>query len=86
MNRYRTNGARSIPIIIVLDREFNELAHWGPYAAPLGEWVREHKPPVLEKPEFVKGKRLWYARDHGETTLREVMALVGVETVGPVGR
>jgi hypothetical protein len=85
MNRYLTDGARSIPIIIVLDREFNELAHWGPYAAPLGEWVRAHKPPVLEKPEYIKGKRAWYAKDHGETTLREVMARVGLEVEGAVG-
>lgn len=78
MNRYLTNGTRSIPVVIVLDEEFRELGHWGPYPAPLGEWVREHKPPAVSKDEFVKGKRAWYARDRGETMLRELGALVGV--------
>ena len=30
MDRYLTNGSRSIPIVIVLDEEFRELGHWGP--------------------------------------------------------
>ncbi len=74
MDRYLSDGRRSIPVVLVLDRDFNVLRHWGPYSAPLSEWVREHKPPALVKEEFVKGKRTWYARDRGETTLREVMA------------
>lgn len=73
MDRYLTNGSRSIPVVVVLDREFRELRHWGPYAAPLAEWVRAHKPPAFPKEEFVKGKRTWYARDRGETTIREIM-------------
>lgn len=76
MDRYLTHGARSIPVVLVLDRDFREVARWGPYPAPLAEWVREHKPPALSKGEFVKGKRMWYARDRGETTLRELVELV----------
>ncbi len=73
MNQYLTNGARSIPVVVVLDNDFRERGHWGPYPAPLGDWVKDHKPPALVKEEFVKGKRTWYARDRGETTLREVL-------------
>lgn len=76
MDRYLTNGARAIPIVIVLGPDFRELAHWGPYPAPLGQWVRAHKPPALPRDEFVKGKRIWYARDRGETTIRELMEVV----------
>jgi hypothetical protein len=76
MDRYLSNGTRSIPVVLVLDRDFHLLRHWGPYAAPLADWVREHKPPALVKDEFVKGKRSWYARDRGETTLREVMGVL----------
>ena len=76
MDRYLTNGARSIPIVLVLDREFREVARWGPYPAPLADWVREHKPPALPRADFVKGKRVWYARDRGETTLREIAEIV----------
>ncbi|MBK6780568.1 MAG: thioredoxin family protein [Gemmatimonadetes bacterium] len=78
MNRYLTLGTRSIPVIIVLDADLQELGHWGPYPAPLEEWVRGHKPPAMPKEEFVKGKRSWYAKDRGETMLRELGPLVGV--------
>ncbi len=77
MDQYLTNGTRSIPVIIVLDRDFRELRHWGPYPAPLAAWVQEHRPPALAKGEYVKGKRVWYAHDRGETTIREVMAKLG---------
>lgn len=76
MNRYLTLGTRSIPVVIVLDEEGQELGHWGPYPAPLAEWVQGHKPPALSKDEFVKGKRTWHARDRGETMLRELAPLV----------
>ena len=33
MDRYLTNGSRSIPIVIALDEEFRELGHWGPRPA-----------------------------------------------------
>jgi hypothetical protein len=79
MDRYLTNGARSIPVVLVMDRECRVIARWGPYPAPLAEWVREHKPPVMEKAEFVKGKRLWYARDRGETTLKEIAEVVRMQ-------
>lgn len=82
MDRYLTGGAKAIPVVIVLDESFTELGHWGPYAAPLAAWVREHKPPVLPKEEFVKGKRVWYARDRGESTLREVLAVVRGDRAG----
>ena len=78
MDLYLSNGARSIPVVVVLDNEFREIDHWGPYPGPLGDWVKDHKPPVLVSEEFVKGKRTWYARDRGETTLREVLGRLEV--------
>lgn len=81
MDRYLTNGTRSIPIVLVLDPSFKELAHWGPYPAPLGAWVGTHKPPALPKEEYIKGKRTWYARDKGATMLWEMTGLVEVRRV-----
>jgi hypothetical protein len=59
---------------------------------PLGDWVREHKPPALDRADFIKGKRSWYARDRGETMLREIQAMLHGErpvaptlAAGPVG-
>ncbi|MFI5234456.1 MAG: thioredoxin family protein [Gemmatimonadales bacterium] len=75
MDRYLTGTSRSIPIVIVLDGAFRELGHWGPRPAELQIWVMANK-ATMEKGARYKEVRRWYAKDHGETTLREVLALL----------
>ena len=77
MDRYLTGTSRSIPIVIVLDRDFRELGHWGPRPQDLQAWVLENK-PRLQKDALYPQVRKWYARDRGETTLREVIAAAGL--------
>ena len=74
MDRYLTNGARSIPIVLVLDETLKELGHWGPRPKALQEFVMANKSRI-PKAELYPQVRKWYARDKGETTLREVLAL-----------
>ena len=76
MDRYLTNGARSIPIVIVLNEKLEELGHWGPRPTELQKWVMENR-GILPKTELYPQVRRWYARDKGETTLREVLAIGG---------
>ena len=75
MNRYLTNGSRSIPIVIGLDAEYRELGHWGPRPSALQAWVKANK-DVMPKDERLREQRRWYARDRGETTVREVLEAV----------
>jgi len=77
MDRYLTNGSRSIPIVIALDEEFRELGHWGPRPRELQAWVMENRLKV-SKAELYPQVRQWYARDRGESTLREVLEVAGV--------
>lgn len=77
MNQYLTNGSRSIPVVIALDGEFNELGWWGPRPRELQAWVMANK-DVLPSAERYKEVRRWYAKDRGETTLREVMETMGI--------
>lgn len=72
MDHFLTNGSRSIPVVIVLDEDFRLLGHWGPRPRELQAWVMANR-PVLPRPELVKEERRWYARDRGETTVREVL-------------
>jgi hypothetical protein len=74
MDQYLTNGSRSIPIVIALDADFRELGHWGPRPAELQAWVLAnwHSMP---KGELYPQARKWYARDRGESTLREVLTI-----------
>ena len=74
MDRYLTGTSRSIPIVIVLDAEFREVRHWGPRPTELQAWVMAHK-ATMPKGERYREVRRWYAKDRGETTLREVLGV-----------
>jgi len=72
MDQYLTNGSRSIPIAIALDGQFRELGFWGPRPTELQAWVMAHK-DTMPKDERYREVRRWYAKDKGETTIREVV-------------
>jgi hypothetical protein len=72
MDRYLTDGSRSIPIVVVLDGAFAEFGRWGPRPHELQQWAATHR-EGLEKSEFYAQMRRWYVKDKGESTLREVL-------------
>jgi thioredoxin-like negative regulator of GroEL len=72
MDRYLTNGTRSIPIAIALDEGFRELGHWGPRPAVLQAWMRANQATIPTPKRYAYARR-WYAKDRGESTLREVL-------------
>jgi hypothetical protein len=76
MDRYLTGTSRSIPIVVVLSPDFRELGHWGPRPTELQAWVMAHKDTIPKAERYAEVRR-WYARDRGETTLREILAAVG---------
>lgn len=73
MDHYLTGTSRAIPIVIVLDRDLHEIGHWGPRPAELQAWDVAHR-LTMEKAARYKENRRWYAKDRGETTIREVVA------------
>lgn len=77
MDQYLTNGTRSIPIVIALNESFDEIGHWGPRPTELQAWVMANRGTV-PKAELYPQVRKWYARDRGETTIREVLAASGL--------
>jgi DNA-binding transcriptional LysR family regulator len=76
MDQYLTNGSRSIPIVIALDESFEEVGHWGPRPIELQSWVMANR-ATMPKAELYPKVRQWYARDRGETTIREVLQAAG---------
>lgn len=74
MDQYLTNGSRSIPIVVVLDASLRELGHWGPRPVELQGWVMANR-GSMPKAELYPQARKWYARDRGESTLREVLSI-----------
>ena len=68
MDRFLTNGARAIPIVIFLDDNFNELANWGARPKPAQQIVIAHKEnPVKSFDEVKVDLQKWYIQDKGQT-------------------
>ncbi|WP_424519063.1 thioredoxin family protein [Rubrivirga sp.] len=77
MDEHLTNGtARSIPIVIVLDSDGVERGWWGPRPSDLQAWFTSAESQAMEKDDRYRELRKWYARDHGRTTIEEVVAIV----------
>lgn len=75
MDAHLTGSSRSIPIAIVYDEDFTEKGWWGPRPAPLQQWVVTEGLD-LPKPDRYRHIRTWYARDRGETTVSEILAIM----------
>ncbi len=73
-------GGRAIPVVLVLDENFQEIGWWGSRPEELQAWVDETG-KSLEKAERYRQVRIWYSRDRGVSTLTEVLAIAGA----PVG-
>jgi len=80
MDRYLTGGSRSIPIVILLDENLAELGHWGPRPETLQAWVLANRASI-PKSELYPQVRKWYARDKGETTLKEILGVASGQPV-----
>jgi thiol-disulfide isomerase/thioredoxin len=74
MDAFLTGGSRSIPLVIVLRPDWSVAGRWGPRPPELQEFVlSEKKAGVRPADEIYRDVRRWYAKDRGETTLRELL-------------
>jgi len=77
MDQYLTNGGKSIPKLIALDEDFNELGTWGPRPKFLQDWLYENKAnPKMEMSELKEQFQVWYTKDKGQTLQREMVLLM----------
>ena len=76
MDEHLTNGARGIPVVILLDGAGVERGWWGPRPADLQRWVMSEGKLIADHDEKYLQVRKWYARDRGATTLDEVLSLL----------
>ena len=74
MDLFLTNGGRSIPIIIVIDKKIGEyLTHWGPRPSFMQNWVMSRKKDPNASPyiEFIVEAQKWYNDDKGKSIVTE---------------
>ncbi|AVR45085.1 thioredoxin family protein [Christiangramia fulva] len=77
MEKYLTNGSKSIPKLIVFNKSGKELFAWGPRPVPaqalLEEWKRE--PAGRNWEAFETELHTWYARDKARTIQQEFIEI-----------
>jgi hypothetical protein len=77
MNQYLTNGGKSIPKLICLDENLNELGTWGPRPQVLQDWLKKEKAnPTMEMSELKEQFQIWYTKDKGQTLQQEMLELM----------
>jgi hypothetical protein len=77
MDAHLTNGTRSIPVVMILDEDYQEVAWWGPRPRPLQELFLQEIKQLPQEERFPK-VRAWFAKDRGRTTMEEILSLIPV--------
>ena len=73
MDLFLTDGKRSIPKLICLDRDFNVNVTWGPRPGATQELFLAYQGnPGMTKEDFHMEVHLWYARDRGKAIVEEI--------------
>ena len=77
MNDFLTNGAMSVPKLIILDDENNVLSDFGPRPEPARKLIADYKAAhgVVDEPIKVELQK-WYLHDKGVSTQNEIMQLI----------
>ena len=78
MNLFLTNNSKSIPIVIVVDKETGELlGHWGPRPKGAIALIQDYKKEFGVVDETAKTNlQLWYLHDKGLSTQQELINLM----------
>jgi len=81
MDQYLTNGTRSVPKLIIMDDQMEEITTWGPRPKEVQDMVMENKRTgAMPMPEYLKVVQKWYAKNKGAALQKEM-----VEVLSSVG-
>jgi hypothetical protein len=78
MSQYLTNGAKSVPKLVVIDKKSQEeLGHWGPRPKGAADLVKSYKSQYGKIDDTLKTElQLWYLHDKGISTQEEIVNLM----------
>lgn len=78
MDGFLTDGSRSIPKVVILDKESLEvLGSWGPRPKVAHtDYMQKRADVNYENSKAAEDLHLWYARDKGKTTQEELKELL----------
>jgi hypothetical protein len=78
MNLFLTNGTKSIPIVIIIDKETNEVInHFGPRPHDAKQLILDYKAlhGIVDEQAKIDLQK-WYLNDKGVSTQKEIMNLM----------
>lgn len=80
MNEFLTNGSKSIPIVVILEKESLEVInHFGPRPKPAIDLVKNYKEKFGVVDETIKTDlQKWYLHDKGVSSQEEIINLMKV--------
>jgi hypothetical protein len=77
MNQFLTNGAKSIPKLLILDENANLINHWGPRPEGAKNLIIEYKAKHGIVDEAAKiALQKWYLDDKGIATMKEIVGMI----------
>ena len=77
MNLFLTNGAKSIPKLLILDENSDLINHWGPRPEAAKNLIIEFKAKHGIVDETAKiALQKWYLEDKGISTMKEIVAML----------
>ena len=81
MNRFLTNNTMSIPKLVMVEDATGEiLGDWGSRPKIASQMVIDYKNEHgMLTPEFKEDLQIWYNKDKGQSTLRDLMELLALE-------
>lgn len=75
MDQFLTNGGRSIPKLIVLNKNYEVIAEWGPRPTAAQDFIVALKEQGLPKDEITKKLQIWYSRNRGKAIAEELLSI-----------
>ena len=72
---YLTNGAKSIPIVLILNESNEVISHWGPRPKFGMELLKKHKgnPENYNSDEFHNDLQVYYSKNKGKDIIEELL-------------
>jgi hypothetical protein len=74
---FLTNGAKSIPKLIILDENLEIINHWGPRPEAAKNLILDYKAQhgIVDEPAKIALQK-WYLDDKGNSTMKEIISIL----------
>lgn len=77
MNQFLTNGGKSIPKLIALNKDHEVIDSWGPRPSIPTQMVEDYKKEHGQlDADFKKDLQVWYNKDKGKNTQEDMLKLL----------